>query len=48
MPYTKRFFMEITSLEPISDNVIYLSLSKNIKNSYVKLYKAELIMRDIH
>lgn len=47
MPYTKKFFVEITSLEPISDDVIFLSLSKNIKHGYVKLYKAELIKRDI-
>lgn len=47
MPYTKRFFVEVTSLEPISDEVVFLSLSKNIKASYVKLYKAEFIKGDI-
>jgi len=47
MPYNKKFFVDITSLEPISDEVIYLSLSKNIKDSYVKLYKAEFIKGDI-
>ena len=47
MPYTKKFFIEITSLNKISDEVIFLSLSKNIKDSYVKLYRAEFIKGDI-
>lgn len=48
MPYTKRFFAEITSLHPIKDETVFMALSKNIEDSYVKLYKAEFIKGDIH
>lgn len=47
MPYTKRFFITITSLKPIKDEIVYRSLSKNIANSFIKLYKAEFIKGDI-
>lgn len=47
MPYTNVFFLEITSLEPVSDDLIFLSLKKNIPQSYVKLYRAEFIKGDI-
>jgi len=47
MPYTKKYFIEITSLEKISDNKVFLALKKNFDKTYVKLYAAELIKRDI-
>lgn len=47
MPYTKKYFIEITSLDKISDEKIFMALKKNFDKTYIKLYKAELLKRDI-
>ena len=41
MVYTKRYFIEITTLEPISTNRVYLSLSKNFVESFIKIFGVE-------
>jgi hypothetical protein len=43
MVYTKKLFVEITTLDPISTDIIYLSLSKNIKNSFIQIFVASEI-----
>jgi len=48
MVYTKKYFIEITTLEPVSNDRIFLSLKRNIKNSYIKLYSAEnVLVKDV-
>lgn len=47
MPYTKKYFIEITSLNKISDEKLFLAIKKNFDKTYVKLYSAELLKRDI-
>jgi len=41
MVYTKRYFIEITTLNQMSDDLVYLSLDKNIKDSFITIYKIE-------
>ena len=43
MVSTKRYFLEITALEPFSDDNLAFSLSKILPNSNVKVYKADNI-----
>jgi len=38
MVYTKKMFLEITTLQPIKDEQIYEALHKNIDKSYIKIY----------
>lgn len=38
MVYTKKIFLEIVSLDRVSDNKIFLSLKKNIPDSHIKLH----------
>ena len=48
MVYTKKLFIEITTLKKINKDIIYLSLKKNIPESHISIYSAERIeLRDI-
>lgn len=38
MSYTKKVFVEITTLEPISDELIYNALHHNIKSSFIVIH----------
>lgn len=38
MVKTKRYFVEITSLDAIDDDRVMLALSKNIPNSHINIY----------
>ena len=39
MVYTKRYFIEITTLETVSTEKVFLSLSKNITQSCIKIFE---------
>jgi len=41
MVYTKKYFVEITTLEPTTDDLVYLSLTKNIPNSFIQIFVAD-------
>jgi hypothetical protein len=48
MVHTIKLFVEITTLEPTTVERIYLSLSKNIPQSFIKIYEAgECLMKDV-
>jgi hypothetical protein len=48
MVYTKKMFIEITTLEPIKIEKIYLSLSRNIPQSHISIYEAtECLVKDV-
>jgi len=42
--YHKLYFVKIASLAPISNDKVFLSLSKNIKDSHIQLIKAEEVI----
>ena len=44
MVYRKLYFVKIASLEPISNDKVFLSLSKNIKDSHIQLINAEEVI----
>lgn len=44
MVYRKLYFVKIASLEPISNDKVFLSLTKNIKDSHIQLIKAEEVI----
>jgi len=44
MTYHKIYFVKITSLDKISNDKVFLSLSKNFKNSSIKLISAEEVL----
>lgn len=39
MVYTKKLFFEITTLEPIETSKVYLVLSKNFQQSFIKIFE---------
>lgn len=41
MVYLKRYFIEITTLEPITTDKVYLSLSENFKQSFIEIFAVE-------
>jgi hypothetical protein len=41
MVHTKRYFIEITTLYPLNDDLVFLSLDKNIKDSFIKISKVD-------
>ena len=48
MVYTKKLFVQITSIDKVTDSLIYHSLKKNLPKSFIKIYKSEeLIIGDI-
>jgi len=47
MVYTKTYFIKVTTLHKINDDIIFMALSKNIHDSYIELYKGELLKKDI-
>ena len=48
MVYTKMFFIEITTLEQISNDRVFLSIKRNIPDSFVKLFSAEnILIKDV-
>jgi len=49
MVYTKKYFIEITLLEPVDDDKVFNSLKANFKRSFIKLNVAsEKGLRDIY
>jgi len=49
MVFTKKYFIEITTLEPIDDDKVFKSLKANFKRSFIKLNVAsEKGLRDIY
>jgi len=49
MVHTKKYFVEITTLEPIDDDKVFKSLKANFKRSFIKLNVAsEKGLRDIY
>jgi len=48
MVYTKKYFLEITLLEPVDDEKVFNSLKLNFKKSFIKLLKVtEVGSKDI-
>lgn len=49
MTYTKKYFIEITTLEKINTDKVYLALSRNFDNSFIKLFEIadEYTFRDV-
>jgi hypothetical protein len=41
MVSTKRLFIEITTLEPIEVDRVYLSLSKNFEKSFIEIFEVK-------
>jgi hypothetical protein len=39
MTYAKKYFIEITALDKISTDKVYLALSKNFEKSFIKLFE---------
>jgi len=49
MPYTKKFFIELTTLEPIKDNHVFDVIKKNFPKSYLKLIACnEVLLKDLN
>ena len=48
MVHTKKLFIEITTIDKISNDLIFLALKKNIQNSYIKIFSAEqILLKDV-
>lgn len=49
MVHTKRYFIEITTLDKIETDKVYLSLSRNFKESFIKIFEIndEYTFRDV-
>ena len=49
MVYTKRLFIEITTIEQIEVDKVYLALTRNIPKSFIKIFdiKEEFTFRDV-
>lgn len=45
MVYTKKLYLEITSIDRVTDDKIYLSLKKNIPDSFIKMYIVKQMTR---
>jgi hypothetical protein len=41
MVYTYRYFIEITTLNPMKSDLVFLSLERNIQKSFIKMYKID-------
>jgi polyribonucleotide nucleotidyltransferase len=45
MPYVKKMYIEITTLDKIDDVRIFDILKKNIKESFIRIYSVNKITR---
>jgi len=46
MPYTKRYYIEITTLEPIDNNHFYNVIDRNYEKSFIKLTIFDTILHE--
>ena len=41
MPYTEKYYIEITTLDKMKRDRVFLILKKNIPQSFIKMYKVK-------